>query len=57
MPIPSLALCAFIVEQVIQWKVGAAAALAIGAFSARHKDRHLAFTCAGLVVLALLIAH
>lgn len=53
---PVLALCAFALEQLIQWRYGAAGAVALGVVTIGHRTRKTALTCLGLVVLALLVA-
>ncbi|MFE2427019.1 hypothetical protein ACFXJ5_09735 [Streptomyces sp. NPDC059373] len=54
---PALALCALAFEQLVQYRYGAAGAVAFGMFTVGHKARNTTFTCVGLVVIALLIAH
>ncbi|MEU1537271.1 hypothetical protein ABZ461_03895 [Actinacidiphila glaucinigra] len=54
---PALALCAFAFEQLVQWRYGAAGAFAVGLFTVGHKARNTTFTCVGLAVIALLLAH
>ncbi|WP_405727324.1 hypothetical protein OG607_24470 [Streptomyces sp. NBC_01537] len=53
---PALALCAFAFEQIVQYRYGAAGAVAFGIFTVGHKARNTTFTCIGLVVIALLLA-
>ena len=53
---PALALCAFAFEQIVQYRYGAAGALAFGVFTVGHKARNTTFTCVGLVIIALLLA-
>ncbi|WP_018559634.1 MULTISPECIES: hypothetical protein [unclassified Streptomyces] len=53
---PALALCAFALEQLIQWRYGAAGAVALGVVTIGHRTRKTTLTCLGLVVLALLVA-
>ena len=53
---PALALCAFAFEQIVQYRYGAAGAVAFGIFTVGHKARNTTFTRIGLVVIALLLA-
>lgn len=51
----ALTLCAYVFEQLVQWRYGAAGALAVGAVTVGHKARNVTLTCVGLVVVALLL--
>lgn len=52
----TLSLCAYAFEEIVQWKYGAAGAIALGLVSIGHKMRSTAFTCIGLTALAILLA-
>lgn len=52
----ALSLCAYAFEEIIQWRYGAAGAIAIGLVGLGHKIRNTTFTCVGIAVLALLLA-
>ena len=52
----ALTLCAYALEQIVQWRYGAAGAVAVGAVTVGHKARNVTLTCVGLVVVALLVA-
>lgn len=53
---PVLTLCTFAFEQIVQYRYGAAGAIAFGVFTVGHKARNTTVTCVGLVVIALLLA-
>lgn len=52
----ALTLCALVFEQFVQWRYGAAGALAVGAVTAGHRARNVTLVCVGLVLVALLVA-
>ncbi|SCE19330.1 hypothetical protein GA0115240_142522 [Streptomyces sp. DvalAA-14] len=52
--IPSV--CAYAFEQLIQWRYGAAGALALGFVALGHKARNTTCTVVGLTALAVLLA-
>jgi hypothetical protein len=54
---PALILCTFAVEQLVQWRYGAAGTLALGVFTVGHRARNVTLVCVGLVAIALLITH
>jgi hypothetical protein len=49
-------LCGYAFEQLVQWRYGAAGAVAIGLVTIGHKIRNTMFTAIGLTALALLLA-
>lgn len=51
-----LSLWAYVVEQLVELKYGAAGAIAIGLFTIGRKANDTTFTCIGLVAIALLLA-
>ncbi|MCQ4079970.1 hypothetical protein NGB36_05030 [Streptomyces sp. RB6PN25] len=51
-----LSLWAFVVEQLVEWRYGAAGAVAFGLFTVGRKAGNTTFTCVGLVAIALLLA-
>jgi hypothetical protein len=52
----TLSLCAYAFEEIVQWRYGAAGAIALGLVSLGHKVRNTTFTCIGLATLAILLA-
>ncbi|WP_225848023.1 hypothetical protein [Streptomyces sp. HPF1205] len=52
----ALTMCAYIADQVVQWRYGWAGVLAVGLVTVGHRIRSTAFTAVGLTALALLLA-
>ncbi|MET9221249.1 hypothetical protein ACIOC1_28170 [Streptomyces sp. NPDC088197] len=52
----ALSLCAYAFEEIIQWRYGAAGAIAVGLVGLGHKMRNTTFTCIGITAIALLLA-
>jgi hypothetical protein len=52
----ALNLCAYAVEEIVQWRYGAAGMLVIGLVTLGHKSRSVTCTAIGLTALALLLA-
>jgi hypothetical protein len=53
---PALTVFAYVVEQLVQCRYGAAGAVAFGILTVGHKTRNTTFTCVGLTSIALLLA-
>lgn len=52
----ALSLCAFALEELVQWRYGAVGMLAVGLVTIGHKAKSTACTAIGLTALALLLA-
>jgi hypothetical protein len=52
----TLTLCAYAIEQLVQWRYGTAGVVAVALVSIGHKFRNTMFTAIGLTALALLLA-
>lgn len=52
----AVSLCAYAVEEVVQWRYGIVGAVAVGMVTLGHKVRSVTCTAIGLVALALLFA-
>jgi hypothetical protein len=52
----ALALCAYVFDQVVQWRYGAAGVVALGLVTVGYHARNTTFTALGLTALALLLA-
>jgi hypothetical protein len=52
-----LSVCAAVLEQIVEWKYGVVASVALGLLAAARKaDKTATLTCVSLVVVALLLA-
>ena len=51
-----IALCAYVFEELVQWRYGAAGVLAVALVTIGHKLKSTACTAVGLTALALLLA-
>jgi hypothetical protein len=51
-----LSFCAYVFEQLVQWKYGAAGVLALAFVTLGHKSRNTTCTAIGLTALAVLLA-
>jgi hypothetical protein len=52
---PAVTLCAIAIEQLVQWRYGAAGAVGLGLLTVGQKARNTTFICMGLVVFVLLL--
>ncbi|MFE2427016.1 hypothetical protein ACFXJ5_09720 [Streptomyces sp. NPDC059373] len=47
---------AFAIDQIVSLRWGVAGAISLGLITAGHKSRNVTFQCAGIAVLAVLLA-